>query len=204
MVNVADLQEVDLRFDRNSWLTEELENALNELPTDRHRMTVIRLVEGRMIGRSDEDTFLMEDVCAKKTWHGPYRDGHRHPGWKDDPLIQKAMAIAEECLSVHTRTKTHAVVIEAQRQLAQASVEAVMVLTDIMHDGEAPHDVRRRAANDILDRVDKSFSRKTTSVVDQRSISFDLSQVPKDVLAALAGLPSPYDGDVVDGEVVER
>jgi uncharacterized protein (UPF0147 family) len=89
---------------------------------------------------------------------------------------------------------------EAQRLLASAAIEAVMTLTNILNDEDAPHDVRRRAANDILDRVSQSFSRKTTSVVDQRSISFDLSALPKEVLAGLAGMPVPYGGEIVDAE----
>lgn len=200
MSNVAELREVDLRFDRDNWLTEELEAALNRLPTDRHRNTVIRLVEGRLIGRSDEDTFLMDDVCAKKTWHGPYRDGVRHPGWKDDPLVQRAMVLAEEVLGHHAEATTVAQIQEAQRLLASAAIEAVMVLTNILHDENAPHDVRRRAANDILDRVSQSFSRKTTAVMEQRSISFDLSALPREVLASLAGMPVPYGGEIVDAE----
>jgi hypothetical protein len=200
MSNVEELREVDLRFDRENWLSGELEAALKELPTDRHRNTVIKLVEGRLTGRSDETTFAMEDVCAKKTWHGPYRDGVRHPGWKDDPLVQKAMTLAEEYLGQHAEATVLAQIKEAQRLLASAAIEAVMTLTNILNDEDAPHDVRRRAANDILDRVSQSFSRKTTSVVDQRSISFDLSALPKEVLAGLAGMPVPYGGEIVDAE----
>jgi len=46
-----------------------------------------------------------------------------------------------------------------------------------------------------LDRVSKTFSRKTTTVAEQRSISFDLSQVPPAMLTALAG-----GGEIIDAE----
>jgi hypothetical protein len=193
MVNVNELQEVDLQFDRSNWLTEELETALDLLPTEKHRTTILRLTEGRVIGRSDEDTFRLPDVCSKKTWHGPHRNGRTHPGWKDDPLMQKALMIAENCLTMHHEATIIANINNAYRHLAEAAVKAVMTL-EVLMDASEDDLVKLKAANSVLDRVDKTFSRKTTTVAEQRSISFDLSQVPPDMLNALA------EGETIDGE----
>jgi hypothetical protein len=197
MVDVNELQGIDLQFDRSNWLTEELEEALDALPSDHHRTTVLHLAEGRMIGRSDNITFKLPDVCSKKTWHGPYRNGRTYPGWKDDPQVQKALAIAESTLAEHHESAVMANIQEAYRLLADAAVKAVMTL-EVLMDTADNDETKRRAANDVLDRVSKVFSRKTTAVTEQRSISFDLSQVPPEMLDQLAG------GDVVEGEVIDR
>ena len=194
MVNVNELHDVDFELDRSNWLTEELEAALDRLPTDRHRMTVLRLVEGRSIGRPDNATFKLPDVCSKKTWHGPIRNGRTYPGWKDLPEIQRAMALAERAFAEGHDAATAANIQEAYRLLADAAVKAVMTL-EVLMDTADSDETKRRAANDVLDRVSKIFSRKTTTVAEQRSISFDLSQVPPDVLGVLAG-----EGDIVDVE----
>lgn len=201
MVDVLELREIDLQFDEHSWLTQELQETLDVLPTDKHRETVLRLTEGRIIGRPDEDTFRLEGVCAKKTWHGPFRDGMRTLGWKDDPLVAKALQLAEQCFIGHADAAIQSNLDEAQRQLAMAAVQAVMTLSALM-DTCDNDETKRKAANDILDRVE-TFGRKssTSAVLEQRSISFDLTQVPQDVLQALASAKKRIGGP--DGEIVE-
>lgn len=195
------MREIDLQFDQGSWLTQELQETLDVLPSDKHRETVLRLTEGRIIGRPDEDTFRMEGVCAKKTWHGPFRDGMRVMGWKEDPLVSKAMQLAEQCFVGHADAQIQSNLDEAQRQLAMAAVKAVMCLDTLM-DTADNDETKRRAANDILDRVE-TFGRKssTSAVLEQRSVSFDLAQVPQDVLQALAGAQKRIGGP--NGEIVE-
>ena len=104
------------------------------------------------------------------------------------------MALAERAFAEGHDAATAANIQEAYRLLADAAVKAVMTL-EVLMDTADSDETKRRAANDVLDRVSKIFSRKTTTVAEQRSISFDLSQVPPDVLGVLAG-----EGDIVDVE----
>ena len=205
MVNVAELREVDYQFNRDDWLTEELENALDVLPSPKHRTTVLRLTEGKLVGRSEEATFKLPDVCAKKTWYGPYRDGIRHQGWKELPAVQKAMVLAEQCLFANQEDSIIENIREAERLLAGAAMKAVMVLEVLMDEADSD-ETKRKAANDILDRVSLTFSRKTTSVTERRSIVFDLTRMPQDVIMALANatpMANQYlGGEIVEGEVV--
>lgn len=170
----------------DKWITPELQEALDALPTSKHRTTVLRLAEAELIERSEEETFKLKDVCAKKTWHGPYRDGRRYEGWKDDPRVQKALAIAQRLVRTQRDAEVVAFIKQAEKCLAGAAPKAVLFLEELVMNEEASDEVRRKAANDILDRVYTTTSRIARSEQVKREITFDLSKIPMEVLEDLA------------------
>lgn len=134
------------------WLTFEVQEALSRLPTRRHRDTVLRLAEARLVGRSEAETFRLPEVCSHRTWYGRYREGVKKPGWREDPLMQAALARATARAQWWEDNTIARNIQQAQEQLAGASPDAVGVLIGLMTaaDGE---ETRRKAANDILDRA---------------------------------------------------
>ena len=150
----------------------------------------MRLAEASAIGRSMEDTFKLKEVCSKKTWHGPSVNGVQLPGWKDDLKVQRALTLARARVSSFQNAAIASNIEEATRLLAQEAPNAVMVLSVLMQTTDVPYETQRKAANDLLDRLEKLLgsqgSRMTLS--ETRTITFDLSEIPVEALY-----------DIVDG-----
>ena len=70
-MKLQEYKEVDWEFADKDWIDGELQSALDALPSNKHRSTVMKLAEATAVGRSMEETFKLPEVCAKKTWHGP-------------------------------------------------------------------------------------------------------------------------------------
>lgn len=189
-MKLEEYREVDLRFAEGDWIDEELQSALDALPTNKHRTTVMKLAEASVVGRSMEDTFKLKEVCAKKTWHGPYTQGVQHPGWKDNKLIQKALNLAKMRISTFQNAAIASNIEEATRLLAVAAPNAVIALSVLMEDEAVPHETQRKAANDLLDRLEKLLGSQGSrmKLSETRTITFDLSEVPVEKLY-----------DIVDG-----
>ena len=82
---------------RAEWLTFEVRQALARLPTAKHRTTVLRLAEAKIVGRSESATFKLPGVCSRRTWYGKYANGEKvAPGWREDLAIQGALKAATE------------------------------------------------------------------------------------------------------------
>ena len=188
-MKLEEYKEIDMRFTGGEWIDDELQAALDMLTTNKHRATVMRLAEASAIGRSMEDTFKLKEVCSKKTWHGPSVNGAQLPGWKDDPKVQRALTLARARVSSFQNAAIASNIEEATRLLAQYAPVAVMVLSVLMETADSD-DVKRKAANDLLDRLDKLLgsqgSRMTLS--ETRTVTFDLSEIPVEALY-----------DIVDG-----
>jgi len=182
-MELAEYQEVDWTFADKDWIGEELQSALDALPTNKHRTTVLRLAEGLAVNRSMEATFKLKDVCAKKTWHGPYDSGVQKPGWKDDPLVQRALNLAKARVSSVQEVSIVANIKEAKRLLATEAPNAVMVLSTLMDDADSD-DVKRKAANDLLTWLEKLLGVQGARMImtESRTITFDLSKVPMEKL----------------------
>ena len=182
-MNMQEYKEVDWEFSDQDWVNDELQMALDALPSNKHRSTVLRLAEAQAVGRSLDATFKLPDVCAKKTWHGPYVKGVARPGWKDDPLVKRAYNLALARMSTYQEASITANIKETTRLLADAAPKAVMTLTILMDEADSD-DVKRKSANDLLDRLRDLMGNKggQFTMSETRTISFDLSSVPMDVL----------------------
>lgn len=191
-MQLAEYKQLDWDLVGEDWIDTELRDALDALPTNKHRTTVLRLAEATVVGRSMEETFRMQDVCSKKTWHGPHINGTQKPGWKDDSRVARAYNLALARVSKYQQAGIAANIKETGRLLAQEAPNAVMVLSTMMADDEVPDETRRKAANDILDRFRDMLTVKGGSngitLSETRTITFDLSSVPMEML-----------DDIIDG-----
>ena len=177
-----------------AWLTDELNKLLAELPTRKHRQTVLRLAEARAIGRTEMETFKLPGVCSRTTWQGRYRSGEFHPGWKDNETIQAALQAAtqraqwwQDQAEARQIAKMQDDVAKARVKLAELAYPAVLKLGALL--GANSVETARKAANNILDRADEALASK--AVVHEKGdnvqrVSFDLDGLPADFLEALA------------------
>ena len=107
-----------------AWMSFEVNEALSRLPTRKMRTTVLRLAEARTVGRSAAETFKLPDVCSRRTWYGRYREGEHRPGWKDDPQVQSALAVATARAQWWEDNKIVRSIERARERLAEASPAA--------------------------------------------------------------------------------
>jgi len=135
-----------------AWLTFEIQQALARLPTVRHRVTVLRLAEAKLVGRSEAETFKLPGVCSRRTWYGRYRNGEKKPGWRDDAVVQAALQAASSRALWWGDNAIARDIQRAQSKLAEASPAAVGVLITLMGSAEN-EETKRKSANDILDRA---------------------------------------------------
>jgi len=186
-----------------AWLTDELNKLLAQVgggPYHRRRRdTILRLAEGRVIGRTDDDTWKLPETCTRKTWEGRwYRDAegnsYKKPGWRDEPAVQAALKAATQRVNwwqdqaeARRIAKRLEKLAEARDLLAEYSPLAVQRLFVLM--GQAGNEeTRRKAANDILDRADEGTA--TKSVVQEtgdheQRLSFNLRDFSTEFLESL-------------------
>ena len=141
------------------WVSEEMYDALNQIPGPherKKRTTVLRIAEAKASGMPIRDVFGAEDTCSVSTWYGR-KSPRVEIGWQDIPEVANALDVAqrrahlyydqleEARLSIRRR-----VLANTEDRLVEISGAAVEVLFDIMLDPEAHSDVRRKAAVDAL------------------------------------------------------
>jgi hypothetical protein len=170
------------------WLTFEISKALSALTTRKQRTTVLRLAEAAAADKPQP--FERADVCSQNTWYGRYKDGVKLPGWRDDPAIQHALELATARAQDWEDTHITRQIARTRRQLADhaPSVERSLSLLAL---GAQSESVRRQACLDILDRVGAELASKAAvpnaPSGGEMTVKFDLSNVPADALAAVAG-----------------
>lgn len=147
------------------WMTYEIEAALRQI-TGQHarkkRATVLRLAEGVVIGRSVTETFALDDTCSETTWYGRYEKGQKKPGWRDDPLISRALKLTTQRAQYCSDTYIIEQIKETRKLLAQYGPGAVHKLGLLMASAQS-ESLQRLASLDILDRLDTETASKGTS-----------------------------------------
>lgn len=198
-------QAVQIQF-YPEWLTGEIVQALEPL-TARQRITVLLLAEARACSVSERQ-LLKKDKRTPTwtTWYGSTRKGVWTPGWRHKPEIQTALRLCEAAISqLHVREL--ALEIQAgQVRLAREVHPSVDALVGLRDDGDVSSEVRRRAANDILDWGPLARGEPGTIIQNQTNIlqqnvahleKLDDTQLDR----LLANLATASDTDVVEGEM---
>jgi hypothetical protein len=175
------------------WLTFEIQQALAQLPTRRHRETVLRLAEGQMVGRPMGDTFALPGVCSHRTWYGRTRKGKRRPGWKDDPAILHALDLATKRAQWWADRKTIRSMQKAHDLLA---LEAPLNVTSMIGSRNVLSELAASAEVDARDRIQAAekaarvagdmLSRAGTETATKEVQTFDLEDWAEKRKARLA------------------
>jgi len=166
------------------WLTYEVSQALAGITGEhvaKKEATVLRLAEALANGVSMNSVFERPDTCSKRVWYGSASSptggstgstssptGGR--GWRDDPAITTALALATERARWWVRVKRGRAVESALEILVDGAEAAALQLTNLVRYGYVKFDygpngvdgseirggdVREvlAAAQDLLDRV---------------------------------------------------
>ena len=192
------------------WMTFEIRQALEEIQPPnvrKKRTTVLRLADARANNRSQAETFKLPDVCCKSTWLGQCREGHKLPGWRDDPAIQHALELATARAQEWEDTHIARQIAKTRRQLADHAPGAELSLYGLAL-GATSEGTKRLACLDILNRVGAELASRAT-VPDapgggEMLVKFDLSNVPPDALAEVAGEGEQGAGDQAAGEAASK
>ena len=181
-----------------AWLTFEIQQALAELPSRRHRETVLRLAEGQLKGRPMAETFRMPGVCSHRTWYGRTREGERHPGWKDDVRVRRALDLATKRAQWWADNETIASLQRANARLAleannniSAMVLGRTVLSTVAEDEKVEAKDRIQAAEKVAKVAGDMLSRAGAETATKEVRTFDLdnwAQVRASRLAEVEGL----------------
>jgi len=187
------------------WLTFEISEALSALTTRKQRTTILRLAEAAAADRPQP--FDRPDVCSKTTWYGRYSHGDKLPGWRDDPAIQHALELATARAQEWEDTHIARQIAKTRRQLADHAPGAELSLYGLAL-GATSEGTKRLACLDILNRVGAELASRAT-VPDapgggEMTVKFDLSNVPPDALAAVAGEGEQGAGDQAAGEAAPK
>lgn len=168
------------------WLTCEIGEALSGL-TRKQRTTILYLAAAAAADKPLP--FERPDVCSKTTWYGRYSHGEKKPGWRDNPAIQDALALATARAQDWEDTYITRQIEKTRRQLATHAPGAELSLYGLALRA-ASEAIRRQACLDILDRVGTELASKATvpnAPSGETVVRFDLSGLPFDTLAAMAG-----------------
>lgn len=137
-----------------AWLTYEIEAALRRIRGQharKKRTTILRLAEGMVLGRPVTETFALDDTCSETTWYGRYEGGEKKPGWRDDPLIQHALKLANNRAQYCSDSYMADQIKETQKVLAMYGPGAAHKLGQLMV-GAQSENIQRLTSLDILDR----------------------------------------------------
>lgn len=162
------------------WLTWEISEALGALTGDhpaKKEATVLRMAQAVANGEPPTGVFAQPGTCSRAVWYGKYRDGEHKPGWKDDPAIQAALALATERARWWVRVKQGRAVQDSLDILVDASEDAARQLVSMVKAGALIFDfgidgqeIRRveaghvlEASKQILDRVSALTATKATT-----------------------------------------
>lgn len=159
------------------WLTYEISNALAAITGDhpaKKEVTVLRLAQAVANGEALASVFGLPGTCSKTIWYG----GANKPGWKDDPAILTALALATDRARWWVRIKQGRAVQDSLNILVDGSEDAARQLVSVVRTGALIFDfgadgmeIRRadvghvlEASKQILDRVSATTAAKSTVV----------------------------------------
>jgi len=148
------------------WLTFEVEQALAAIDGEhvaKKEATVLRLAQAIAAGESQAAVFRLPGTCSKNIWHGV---GDK-PGWKDDPAIAQALALATQRVRWWVRIKQGRAIQDSLDILVDGAEDAARQLVNMVKMGVLVFDfgadgmeLRRaevghvlEASRQILDRV---------------------------------------------------
>jgi hypothetical protein len=172
------------------WLTWEISQALAALEGDhvaKKEATVLRMAQAVANGEPPTGVFAQPGTCSRAVWYGKYVDGEHKPGWKDDPAIQTALALATQRARWWVRVKQgqavqHSldILVDASEDAARQLVSMVKVGALIFDFGPDGQEIRRaevghilEASKQILDRVSALTASKGTTTL---ALDSDLKQ----------------------------
>ncbi len=203
-----------------AWLSFEVSQALDRIMGEdaaKKERTVLRLAQAIATGTPQNEIFRNHrqyGVCNKKYWTG---FGSK-PGWKDDPIIAHALDVATQRARWWIRVKEGKgiesaldVLMDAgeasARQLSRVAIEGRAQVTQ--SDGSTSFveaDVKDilKAADSVLDRIDKRTAAKNTTEVTgavrtEQTIVHDLSRLSTDELKALRTIVAKAESDEAAG-----
>ena len=202
------------------WVTPDVRDALMALPTYKHINTVVLLAEASL----DPDismgsVFEREDTCHRSTWYARTVSSSRGPRspWADNPDVVRAMELCRAAAKEYAVQQMGRYVEESVRVLTELGPAAAASLAGLIdwEDPEIPHETRRKAACDILDRVGAGATASTSKVQVGGAVAVDdVSELSDEELdrrlAALlgpgfdqtgkAGPAEPADGEGEEGD----
>lgn len=154
------------------WMSFEVHEALAKIGGEhvgKKARTVLMLAAAIAAETPQAEVFRRRDTCNRVTWYG--RDGE--PGWRHDPAIAQALAVATERALWWMRVRQGRAVQSALDVLVEASDAVARQLVDIATAGfatvvidERPAKVRAdvkdiiKASDSILDRVSEATAGK--------------------------------------------
>ena len=151
------------------WVTPDVRDALLALPTYKHINTVVLLAEASL----DPDVsmgsvFERDDTCHRSTWYARTVSSSRGPRspWADNPEVVRAMELCKVAAKEYAVQQMGRYVEESVRVLTELGPAAAASLAGLIdwEDHEVPHEVRRKAACDILDRIGTGALSPTSNV----------------------------------------
>lgn len=194
------------------WMSFEVHEALSALSGDhiaKKEITVLRLAEATAMGEPWKPIFHRSDTCTAKIWYG-FTDGQgeQKRGWKDDPVIAHALAVATERARWWVRVRRGKAVESALDVMVDAAPAIASQLVRIATEGRVlvqieggelfrPADVRDivKASESVLDRVDKKTASKHTAELTGKDglplypdNKHDLTKLTVDELMALRAI----------------
>jgi hypothetical protein len=165
------------------WLTWEISEALAALDGSqaaKKEATVLRMAQAIANGEPPTGVFAHPGACSRAVWYGKYKDGKHLPGWKDDPAIQTALALATERARWWVRVRQGRAVQDSLDILVNGSEDAARQLVSMVKMGALVFDfgvdgmeIRKaevghvlEASKQILDRVSALTAPKGTTTLD--------------------------------------
>lgn len=172
------------------WLTFEVEQALAAIDGEhvtKKEATVLRLAQAIAQGQSQTSVFQQPGTCSKNIWHGV---GGK-PGWKDDPVIAKALELATERARWWVRVKEGRAVQGALDALVDLSEDAVRQIASAVRFGQLTFD---RGAEIVIKQASVAEVLKASAEVLDRVSDLTATKAPPAVrLEVVYGDDDPKD-----------
>lgn len=179
--NESDRKVIERGSETPAWLTPEIDDALaaiSEPHAAKKQTTVLLVAQALATGESLRSVFGRPDTCKADHWYGTTRrNGSRKPGWREDPYIQTALALATERARWWVRVKQSGAVQNSLDILLDAGETAAQQLANLVRLGVLVFDFgvdggiefRRadvghvlEASKQILDRISMATASKST------------------------------------------
>ena len=159
------------------WMSFEVHEALAAIAGEhvyKKEATVLHMAQAIATGQPVNAVFKRPDTCGKKVWYG-FDD---KPGWRDDPAIAHALDVAISRARWWVRVKGGKAIESALDVLVDAGEVVASQLVRIAIEGRAQvtntggtafveADVKDiiKAADSVLDRIDKKTASKSSTEV---------------------------------------
>lgn len=159
------------------WLTFEIEQALAAIGGEhvaKKEATVLRMAQAIAKGESQASVFRQPGTCSKNIWHGV----NDKVGWKEDPAIAEALALATERARWWLRIKEGQAIQSALNDLVDVAEDAARQIAAVIRYGQMtfPRQGKTvtkqakvaevlKASTEVLDRVSALTATKNTTTV---------------------------------------